>query len=67
MNKKKILINGGTGFIGYHLAKKCIEYNWSITSLSTKKPKKERKLDKVNYVFCDISNKKNLTKKINNK
>ena len=66
MNKKKILITGGTGFIGYHLAKKCIEYNWSITSLSTKKPKIERKLDKVNYVFCDISNKKNLTKKINN-
>lgn len=66
MNKKKILITGGTGFIGYHLAKKCIEYNWSVTSLSTKKPKKERKLDKVNYVFCDISNKNNITKKINN-
>ena len=36
---RKILITGGTGFIGYHLAKKCLELNWSVTSLSTKRPK----------------------------
>ena len=41
---RKILITGGTGFIGYHLAKKCLELNWSVTSLSTKRPKKYRKL-----------------------
>jgi len=27
-SKKKILIVGGTGFIGYHLAKKALEKNW---------------------------------------
>lgn len=61
---RKILITGGTGFIGYHLAKKCLEFKWSVTSLSTKKPKKARKLNKVKYIFCDISNKKKLNKKL---
>ncbi len=62
---KKILITGGTGFIGYHLAKKCLKLNWSVTCLSTKKPIKIRRLKKVNYIFSDISKKKNLKKKIN--
>ena len=62
---KKILITGGTGFIGYHLAKKCLKLGWSVTSLSSKKPKKSRKLKKVKYVICDISNQKSLKKKIN--
>ena len=59
------MITGGTGFIGYHLAKKCLELNWSVTSLSTKRPKKYRKLKKVKYLICDISNKKKIKKKIN--
>ena len=63
---KKILITGGTGFIGYHLAKKCLKLNWSVTSLSTKNPKKYRKLKKVKYLICDISNKIDLQKKIKN-
>ena len=62
---KKILITGGTGFIGYHLAKKCLELNWSVTSLSSKKPKRFRKLKKVKYLICDISDQKSLKKKIN--
>ena len=62
---KKFLRTGGTGFIGYHLAKRCLKINWSETSLSTKKPKKHRKHKKVKYIICDISNKKKLKKKIN--
>ena len=62
MNNKKILITGGTGFIGYHLAKKCLKLNWSVTSLSTKKPKKIRKLKRVKYLIGDISKKKKLIK-----
>lgn len=61
---KRILITGGTGFIGYHLAKKCLKLNWSVTSISTKKPKKIRKLKKVKYIFSDITNKKLLKKKL---
>ena len=60
MKKKKILIIGGTGFIGCHLVSKCKKFNWDVTSVSTKKPTKERRLKKVRYKICDISFKRNL-------
>ena len=62
--KKKILIVGGTGFLGYHLAKKCIEKGWDVTSISTNKPKKIRFLSKVKYLILDISKKKLIKKLI---
>ena len=62
--KKKILIVGGTGFLGYHLAKKCIEKGWGVTSISTNKPKKIRFLSKVKYLILDISKKKLIKKLI---
>jgi dTDP-glucose 4,6-dehydratase len=62
--KKKILIVGGTGFLGYHLAKKCIEKDWGVTSISTNKPKKIRFLSKVKYLILDISKKKLIKKLI---
>ena len=61
--KKKILIVGGTGFIGYHLAKACLKLNWNVTSLSIKKPSKLRKLIKVKYFYCNIG-KANQIKKL---
>ncbi len=64
MYKKKVLIIGGTGFIGYHLAKKLIK-NYQIFSLSINKPNNNRKLKKVKYILCDISNYKVLKKKLN--
>ena len=62
--KKKILIVGGTGFIGYHLARKFLNKGWQVVSISTKKPIKSRKLNKVKYILCDITKKKLLKKKI---
>ena len=59
---KKILIIGGTGFLGYHLAKKCLAKKWNVTSISTNKPKKIRFLSKIKYLNLDIS-KKNILKK----
>ena len=61
---KKILITGATGFIGYHLAKYCLKLNWSVTSISTKKPIKTRKLKNVEYLICDLYNKNKLNKKL---
>ena len=56
--KKKILITGGTGFIGYHLAKKCIRLGWEVTSLSKRKPNSIRTLKKVKYLTGDLTKKK---------
>lgn len=64
---KKALIIGGTGFIGYHLSKKCLKNNYSVTSISQKKPVKLRYLKKVKYIFCDISKKKKLYNKLKKK
>ena len=61
---KEILIVGGTGFIGFHLAKSCLSKGLSVTSLSTKYPKKNRKLKHVKYIKCDLFNKKKLRKLI---
>ena len=65
MKKNKILIIGGTGFIGYHLAKASLKLGWIVTSVSLRKPKKIRKIKKVNYVICDITKKNILKKKLN--
>ena len=62
--KKNLLIIGGTGFIGYHLAKKSLEKGWEVTSISTKSPKKIRYLPKVKYILCDITKKKLLSRSI---
>ena len=64
MKKKSILIVGGTGFIGYHLAKRSLKKGWQVTSISSNPPKKIRYLPKVNYIRCDITNKKLLRKSI---
>jgi len=56
--KNNILIVGGTGFIGYHLAKKSLKKGWRVTSISSKPPKKIRYLPKVKYILCDITKKK---------
>lgn len=62
--KNSILIIGGTGFIGYHLAKNFLKKKWEVTSLSNHKPKKNRFLKKIKYIVCDISKKKSLQNKI---
>jgi len=62
LKKKSILIVGGTGFIGYHLVKRSLKKGWQVTSISSNPPKKIRYLPKVNYIRCDITNKKLLRK-----
>ena len=65
MKNKKLLIAGGTGFIGYHLAKKAIERGYDVSSLSSKKPKSYRYVKKVKYIICNTLNKNLLKKKLN--
>ena len=63
-NKNNILIVGGTGFLGYHLAKRSLTKGWQVTSISSKPPKKIRYLPKVKYIICDITKKKSLKRNI---
>ena len=62
MKQIKILITGGTGFIGYHLAKKCLDLKWSVDSVSISLPKKNKRLKNVKYLNFDISKKKEIKK-----
>jgi len=66
MNKKKphLLIIGGSGFIGYHLALQAKKKNWKVTSLSKHLPKKFRHVSGINYLIADIRNFKKLSKKL---
>ena len=38
--KKKVLVTGGTGFLGFHLLKELKNFNYSLYSLSKKKTAK---------------------------
>ncbi len=60
MKKKRILITGATGFIGYYLAKKCLSKRWAVVSFSKNIPKKTRYLKKVKYFKGNLSTKKDL-------
>lgn len=65
MKKEKILIVGGTGFLGHNFAKKCLENNLEVISLSRNKPNKQRFLNNVKYLYANISKKKQLKDKLN--
>ena len=55
--KKKILVVGGTGFIGQQLIKRCLKLKMDVTSLSKKKIYSKKKILKnVKYLFADLSN-----------
>ncbi len=64
MKKNKILITGATGFIGYHLAKRCLKLKWTVHSVSINLPPNKRRLNNVKYIRLDISKEKNLKKKL---
>ncbi len=59
---KKILVIGGTGFLGFHIIKEAKKRNWDITSVSKNKPLKKRFHTRVNYKFANIENYNSLKK-----
>ena len=59
--KKKILITGGTGFIGSHLAEKLVNLGHQVTVFDRYNPvynignlSKSKLKDKINFIFGDI-------------
>ena len=55
-NKKKILVIGGTGFIGFHVIKEAKKRKLSVHSISLHSPKPYRHHKGVKYIHLDISN-----------
>ena len=53
--KERILIIGGTGFIGKYLTKKCHGKGFLCSVISLNVPKKENKIEGVDYYQCDLS------------
>lgn len=62
--KKKILVIGGTGFIGRHLILQSLKKNWIVTSVSKNKVNDHQRIKNVKNIICDISNLNHIKKKI---
>ena len=61
------MVTGETGFIGKNFISQLYKKKkFNIYSLSQKKINKEFQHKKVNYIYCDLQNKKGLKKKISN-
>ncbi len=58
---KKILIIGGTGFLGFSVSKSLVK-KYKIYSISLSPPKKYRKHKKIKYLLADISKIKSINK-----
>jgi nucleoside-diphosphate-sugar epimerase len=59
---RKILVVGGTGFIGKHLVSHCVQKKFITFSLSSKRVNKKDKIKKVKYIILDIRDKKKIKK-----
>ena len=61
---KKLLIIGGTGFLGSHLGKNSLKKGYKTISVSSKKTQ-FKKLNKIDYILCDITKINQIKKKLN--
>ena len=52
---ERLLIAGGTGFIGSHLANHAIKNGFAVNILSLHPPTQERKVEGVRYISVDLS------------
>lgn len=64
MTKKKVLITGGCGFLGVHLARKLLKKNYDVTLFDIAKLDAKDLIGKVNYIKGDVRNKKSVERAI---
>ena len=65
--KSRLLVIGGTGFIGYHFLTDAIKKKVQVSSLSLNPPNNERLVNGVEYLHGDILNSFELKKILQNK
>jgi len=61
---KKVLIPGGTGFLGVYLARKFLKENWEVVLLDIAPLDAKDLINKVSVIQGDIRNKKVVTKSL---
>lgn len=66
MDTQRILVIGGTGYIGTPLVKKMISHNYDLTLLIRKKNDFRSEFKGSKYFIADLLNKNSLIKNINN-
>jgi nucleoside-diphosphate-sugar epimerase len=54
MRKPRLLVVGGTGFIGHHVVRSGVDRGWRVTSLSRNPPVRSRLIEGAEYVAADI-------------
>ena len=62
---KNFLITGGLGYIGTHTVVALLKNNFNVISLSSSKPKIDKKIKNITYLKSDIYKKASLFKKLN--
>ncbi len=61
---KRVLITGGTGFLGVHLARKFVKEEWDVVLLDIAPLDAKDLINKVSVIQGDIRNKKTVTKSL---
>ena len=56
----KVLVIGGSGFIGGAIARRAVSLGWTVDSLGLKIPKEKDRIERVNYFCADITKIKTL-------
>ena len=64
---KRLLVVGGTGFIGSHVVRKAIKEGYDVTAISKNECDLSKKVKGVEYLKIDIANKKELLNELKNK
>ena len=52
----RLLIVGGTGFIGTNLTRYAVDCGYLVTVLSLNIPPSDKKIEKVTYLQADVAN-----------
>jgi len=66
MTKKKILITGGCGFLGVHLARQLLKGGYDVTLFDIAKLDAKDLIGKVRYIKGDVRNKKSIENALRN-
>jgi nucleoside-diphosphate-sugar epimerase len=56
INSTRLLVLGGTGFIGHHLVREAMLKGWDVSSVSLHQPNKQRRVEGVHYLKMDLTN-----------